>query len=244
MNALVRLCSAAALFLCTTVVAYTSAQAQGIEVSPVNVQLVPGQMATTLTVTNHNTRKVSFQIRGFSWQLDGPDKDVLAPTDDLLASPPIATVQPGASQVVRLVLRKAAQGGEGTYRIIFDQLPPPDEPGVIHVLVRISIPVFAEPEAPIAPKVNWEIANADGRWWLIATNGGTRHLSVSKIKLEALGGHELQVQVNSPPHILAGATRRWLIQADAKLTPNEVVHLTADADVGVVDQRITIDAGP
>jgi len=71
MNALMRLCSAAILLVCASVPAYSSARAQGIEVVPVNVQLAPGQQAATLTVTNRNPDKVSFQVRGFRWQQDG-----------------------------------------------------------------------------------------------------------------------------------------------------------------------------
>jgi fimbrial chaperone protein len=239
-----RLCSAAMLLVCASVPAYSSARAQGIEVVPVNVQLAPGQQAATLTVTNRNHDKVSFQVRGFRWQQDGQGNDTLAPTDALMSSPPIATVQPGASQVVRLVLRQPPQGGEATYRVVFDQLPSPNEPGMIHVLIRLSIPVFAEPASRVAPDVHWRIANDADRWWLIATNAGTRHLTVSKMKLEGSGGRELQVEVNSPPHILAGATRRWPIEAKSGLSPNEVVHLTAEADFGSIDQRITIDTGP
>jgi fimbrial chaperone protein len=197
-----------------------------------------------LTVTNRNPDKVSFQVRGFSWQQDAQGDDVLAPTDALMSSPPIATVQPGASQVVRLVLRQPPQGREGTYRVIFDQLPTPSEPGMIHVLIRLSIPVFAEPASRVVPDVTWRISNDAGRWWLVATNHGTRHLTVSKMKLVAPDGQELPVEVKAPPHILAGATRRWPIQAKAGLSPNEVAHLTADADVGAIDQRITVDTGP
>jgi len=243
MNVILRLCSAIALMLCASVPAYSSLRAQGLEVSPVNVQFAPGQKATTLTVTNHNPDKVSFQVRGFSWHQDAKGDDVLTQTDVLMFSPPIATVQPGASQVVRLVFRQASQVGEGTYRIVFDQLPQPNEPGVIHILIRLSIPVFAEPASRVVPDVGWRIVREAGRWWLVATNAGTRHLTVSKMKLEAPGGHELQVEVNSPPHILAGATRRWPIDAKAALSANEVVRLTADADIGSVDQRISIDAG-
>ncbi|MGZ3172056.1 MAG: fimbrial biogenesis chaperone [Croceibacterium sp.] len=244
MNALARLCCVAALLVCASLPAYDAASAQGIEVAPVNVQLAPGQQATTLTVTNHKAEKIAFQVRGFAWQQDADGNDVLTPTDVLLSSPPIATVQAGGSQVVRLVLRQPPQGREATYRIVFDQLPPPSEPGVIHVLVRLSIPVFAEPQVKVTPAVHWRVANQGGRWWLIAVNGGTRHLSVSKLKLVAPDGKELEVDINSPPHILAGATRRWPIQATAAISPNEVLRLTGSADVGAIDERISIDAGP
>ena len=119
--------------------------AQGITVAPVNVQMGPGQKATVLTVVNQGDRETSFQIRAFGWQQNQAGDDQLAPTDELLASPPLATVAPGATQIVRLVLRRPPQTREATYRIFFDQLTPPGEAGRVHVALRLSIPVFAEP---------------------------------------------------------------------------------------------------
>src|SRR5512139_358474 len=140
------------------------ARAQGIEVTPANIEMAPGQTAAALTVVNRNDRKISFQIRGFSWQQDKAGNDILTPSTEILSSPPLATIQPGAIQVVRLVLRHPPQGREGTYRILFDQLPPPAVAGVVHVLLRISIPVFAEPgEVRIAPRVRWRITRDAGR---------------------------------------------------------------------------------
>jgi fimbrial chaperone protein len=244
MNPIVRICCATALLLCASVPAFSAVRAQGIDVSPVNVQLAPGQLATTLTVTNRNSRRMSFQIRGFAWEVDAAGNDVVTPTDALLSSPPIATVQAGASQVVRLVLKKPPGDRESTYRIVFDQLPAPNDPGVVRVLIRISIPVFAEPDTRVDAHLNWRIAHEAGRWWLIVSNTGNRHLSLADLKLEGPGGQELPLDVTAPPHILAGATRRWAIQTTAALPANAQFRVTASADVGVVDQRVSIDAGP
>lgn len=239
-----RLCGMAAALLCSSVLAQSLAPAQGVEVVPVNVQLAPGQAAATLTITNHNPRKMSFQIRGYSWQQDSAGNDTLAPTEELMSSPPLATIQPGGSQVVRLILRHPADNREATYRVIFDQLPPPNEAGVVHILVRLSIPVFAEPLMRVAPRVDWRIRKDAGRWWLVATNSGSRHLTVRNMRLEGSDGRSLQLEIKSPPHILAGATRRWAVLANTPLAPNEVLRLTGSADVGTIDQRISADTGP
>jgi fimbrial chaperone protein len=244
MNGFARLCSAAAAVACLSMVAWAPAGAEGLEVAPTNIQLAPGQSAVALTITNRNDRKVSFQIRGFSWGQQGAEEDSLTPTDAILASPPIATIEPGATQVVRLVLKHPPEDHEEAYRILFDQLPPPDEAGVVHLLIRISIPVFAEPPTRVAPRVHWRIAQAGGRSWLVATNDGTRHLTVHDIKLQSADGHALGVEIKSPPHILAGASRRWLIVTKDLLAPNQVVRLTAGADSGAIDERVSPDSSP
>ncbi len=217
---------------------------KGIEVAPTNILMAPGRTAATLKVTNHDDHRISFQIRGFSWRQKGSDDDILDPTDELVASPPIATIQPGASQVVRLVLREAPRDAEHTYRILFDQLPSPSEAGVVHVLIRLSIPVFAEPQSRVAPGVHWRITSISGQSWLVAVNNGNRHLTVRNLKIEDSGGHVFPVEIKSPPHILAGASRRWHILSKGPLAPNQPVRLTASADVGAIDERILPDAGP
>jgi fimbrial chaperone protein len=239
-----RICTAFLVALQAALLACSPAYAQGLEVTPTNVLLAPGQTAAALTVVNHEDHKVAFQIRGFAWRQDGQGNDVLEPSDAILASPPIATIEPGGSQVVRLILRQPTQGQEATYRILFDQLPPPHEAGVVRILLRLSIPVFTEPQTQVTPRLHWRIAKEEGRWWLIATNDGTRHLTLGNLKLVGPDQRALQVDVGSPPHILAGATRRWPIEATGTLSPKDVVRLTATADVGTIDERISPDSGP
>ncbi|HEX4652543.1 MAG TPA: fimbria/pilus periplasmic chaperone, partial [Granulicella sp.] len=98
-------------------------------------------MATVLTVGNQSNHEIAFQIRAFAWQQNRAGDDQLAATDELLASPPLASVAPGASQVARLVLRRPPQGREATYRILLDELPPAGQAGRVHVALRLSIPV-------------------------------------------------------------------------------------------------------
>lgn len=243
MNGLVRVFRTAAGGLCLLALPLSPAAAQGLEVTPVIVQLAPGQAAAALTITNDSDHKMSFQIRGFTWQQDGSGNDSLTQTDELLSSPPLATIQPGGSQVVRLILRNPPASREETYRIIFDQLPPPAEAGVVHVLVRLSIPVFAEPRSRIAPQVRWRVVSDGARWWLTATNSGTQHMTVRTLALETPDRKPLRIEINSPPHILAGATRRWSILSNG-VSAHEMLRLTGTADSGVIDQSIAADAGP
>src|ERR1035441_1912769 len=88
-------------------------RAQALSVLPVNIFLAPGQSVSTLTITNHGTTKTAVQIRAFAWDQQG-DSDQLEATESVLVIPPIAPIDPGASQVVRLILRKPPQGREAT----------------------------------------------------------------------------------------------------------------------------------
>jgi fimbrial chaperone protein len=214
-------------------------------VSPVKVEMPAGQMAAVLTIGNQSDREIAFQIRPFAWQQNRAGDDQLTATDDLQASPPLATVAAGATQVARLVLRRRPQGREATYRILVDELSPPGSAGRVHVALRLSIPVFAEPADRVSPQVQWRIAAQGGQAWLVAVNEGNRHQTVRDVVLRTADGRALQVEVNAPPHILAGGLRRWrVLNRGASLAPGTVVRLTASADSGAIDQRVRVDGGP
>jgi len=217
-----------------------TAAAPGIEVTPSNILIGPGQMATSLTVRNRTARAASFQVRAYGWQQDSNGDDMLSPTAEIVSSPPIATIAPGGSQVIRLVLRRAPAAREGTYRILLDQLPPPAESGVVHLLLRLSIPIFAQPEARIAPQLQWRVFTDGGEQWLAVTNSGNRHASLQQMTLSTADGRSLQLEMKSPPHVLAGATKRWRIVGGEPLS-SKTLHLTGTADTGVIDERIAID---
>ena len=214
------------------------ARAQEIAVSPVNVKMGPGQGAAVLTVVNQGKRETSFQIRAFGWQQNKSGDDDLAPTGELLASPPLATIAPGATQIVRLVLRHLPQAREATYRILFDQLTPPAEAGRVYVGLRLSIPVFAEPVGRVTPDVQWRIVNQDGKPWLVATNNGTRHETFRGMALRTADGTSFKIVIKSPPHILAGGMRRWLIETKGLPPAGATLRLTASGDTGEIDQQV------
>ncbi|MBU2718151.1 molecular chaperone, partial [Acidithiobacillus ferridurans] len=135
-------------------------------VLPVTIQMAPGQKATTLTVINHGHREIAFQVRAFAWtQLHGRNK--LTPTAELLASPPLGTLAPGGRQIIRMVLRRPPQGREASYRILLDEIPPPAAPGMVRIALRMSIPIFAEPQTRVAPHVLWQVERRNGQTFLV-----------------------------------------------------------------------------
>ena len=219
-----------------------AAQAEGLTVLPVSVAIAPGQVSAALTLVNHSDKETSFQVRAYAWSQSGPDEQ-LAPTEELMASPPMATMAPGAIQVVQIKLRRAAQGKEASYRILLDQQPPPPAPGVVRIALRQSIPVFAAPMAPTAPKMQWRIESGGGKATLVAMNGGSRHERVRGIALAGPDGESTAVDAVASPYILPGATRRWQLLTPALAsTPGATVRLTGTTDAGAVDQRVPVYA--
>jgi fimbrial chaperone protein len=233
-----RYCFAAAAALALTLAA-SGAKAQALTVEPVSIRLEPGQMASTLTVTNQGDTDTAFQIRGFTWSQQG-DEDKLDPTDELLVSPPIGSIAAGASQVVRVVLRHPPQDREATYRILFDQIPPPAEAGTVRFALRLSIPIFALPTTRVAPHLQWRIVRDKDAAYLVGLNDGNAHERVREIALATPNGVTIKADANQLPYILAGATRRWRLITDGSLpAPGTVLHLSAQGDTSAIDTPVS-----
>lgn len=186
----------------------SAAFSQALVVLPVNIQLAAEQKATFVTVLNRGASTTSIQVRGFAWNQDEGQDELIA-SDDLLVSPPMATIPPGGKQVVRLVLRHPEERSEGTYRIIIDQIPPPATPGFVRVVLRLSIPVFIEPDQRAAPRLQFQLTREGNETFLVAHNDGLVHQVLRDIDLVTDAGTRLKTDTNASPYILAGATRRW-----------------------------------
>jgi fimbrial chaperone protein len=221
-----------------------AARAQSLMVLPVNLQMAPGQRATTLTVINKGDIETAIQVRAYAWNQPGGD-DQLTTSDAVLVSPPLTSIAAGASQVVRLVLRQPPQGREATYRIVLDQIPPPAVPGVVRVVLRMSIPIFAQPATRAVPHVYFHIERDAGTMFLVALNDGGRHEAIREIVLWTSDGHQLKTESSSSPYVLAGVTRRWPIDAQGSLPVlDETLRLTAHADSGAIEQQVQVVNAP
>ena len=221
-----------------------AATAQSLAVLPVNILFSPGQKASSLTITNMGTSETAIQIRAFAWaQKD--DEDQLTDSVAVVLSPPLATIAPGASQVVRLILRQLPQGREATYRILIDQIPPPAEPGIVHMVLRMSIPIFAEPSTRAVPHVQFHLAVDSGKLVLVGINDGLSHEVIRDVVLTTSDGRKLKGESNDSSYILAGVTRRWAIAAEGPLPlPGETLQLTAHTDAGVIQQQVGFVTAP
>ncbi len=226
---------AAILFVVMTGLA---AQAQSLSVLPVNIFLSSGQKSTSLTVTNTGSTETAIQIRAYAWDQKSDD-DRLTDSDAVVLSPPLARMAPGASQVIRLILRQPAEGREATYRILIDQIPPPAEPGIVHMVLRLSIPIFVQPATRAVSHLQFHMEMVAGKLFLVGVNDGLRHEVIRDVELLASDGRNLKEEVSASPYILAGATRRWPIAAQGPLPlPSETVLLTAHSDAGAIKQQV------
>ncbi len=235
------------VLLCSWAIAAPRAAAQTLAVSPVGVQFAPGQVSAMVTLANRGDMATSFQVRVMAWHQTADRVVVtgsLQPSAaGIIASPPLGTIGPGQTQTIRLLCIRPPVSRESVYRLIIDQLPPPASPGRVRLVLRMSLPVFAEPQGGTAPTVTWSVFSTSKGTMLEARNTGTRHVSLTDIRL-ASAGRTQAIGAGQLPYLLAGATRRWRIGPGLRLAVGMPVNITASTDSRIVLRQVTVVAAP
>ena len=192
-------------------------QADGatLQVSPVKVDFVPGQNAAGLALNNPGDTPVYGQVRVFRWDQDASG-DVLSPSTEVVASPPIIQLAGHGHQLIRLVRVQPGNGTtEQSYRLLIDEIPPPDTDKHVGVVIRMrySVPVFVAPKNEVAPQLNWQVVRQDGHWLLRLDNRGQRHTQVGALTLQDAAGKALEVSNGLLGYALAGHARQWPLRS-------------------------------
>lgn len=230
-------------FLLVCLLACTWAQAGTFVVNPVRATLSAGQQVAALTVRNDGAEPTVVQLEVVSWsQQDG--QDVYTPTRDVLATPPIFTVPPGGSQVVRVGLRRSTDPQrELTYRLYLQEVPPPPKPGFqgLQVALRIGVPVFVLPPVPVKPVLRWQVSRTpQGQLKVSLTNSGDAHIQVANFKLVPAGGKPLPTR-QVAAYVLPGQSRDWLVEAAPAPPPGATVRVSAQTDAGDAEAEVVVE---
>ncbi|TCJ11698.1 molecular chaperone [Parasulfuritortus cantonensis] len=168
------------------------AGAADIGVMPVGLSLAQGRDRAAITVTNQGKDGVVMQVDTVAWTQEGGE-DRYVPTAELLVNPPLFTVKPGHSQVLRVGLRQPPSGErEAAYRLILREVPQaaavPASPvagGRVQVLLQMRLPVYVDPARP-DPGQRWQARwGRDGTLETTLSNTGNVHLVVGELRLRA-----------------------------------------------------------
>jgi fimbrial chaperone protein len=188
------------------------ALASALSVTPLKLELAPGQRAAALTVRNGGEVEQVFQVTPMAWTQSGGASQY-TPTEALLATPRLFRLPPGGSQLVRVGFMDApsATDVEAAYRIYFEEVPRQDvSGGQLQVLLRVGIPVFTVPES-VRDELRWSLRrDADGPR-LQAANRGNRHVRVDHWRLTDGEGRVL-AEGRNRFYLLAGQQRDWRLQ--------------------------------
>jgi fimbrial chaperone protein len=215
-----RVCIVAAALFCSA-----RAEAASLSVSPITLDVVTPATNATVTVRNGESRPVAAQIRVFRWtQVDGQDR--LDPTEDVVASPPLVTINGGADYIVRLERSAGREiGGEEAYRVVVDELPNPNRQrnGSVALLLRYLVPAFFFSADATQPKLVWSLAHRGGATLLQAVNNGDKRIQIVDLKLGAS-----MVSKGLAGYVLGHSTRSWVVPAGSGLTNGAVVSASSD----------------
>jgi fimbrial chaperone protein len=241
--------SRAALFLGAVMTLATQTWAASLRISPIGVDIVTPQRASSLTLVNTDSEPVNLQIRIFKWTQVN-DEDVLEPASDMLVSPPAATVPPGASYTVRVARTSSGPvQQEQPYRLFIDELPKPIDPrtvgqGVAMVL-RTSMPVFVTNTKALA-QLHWKVWQDDKGLHAEVVNSGLRHAKIAALTVQPAAGAPLVFGAGLNGYVLAGTSKSFLLRSGTEklptLAPGTPLTLTAKNDALDIKENLSVAA--
>ncbi len=203
----------------------SAAHAQGLQVSPVSLEIP--ERSGVLRLGNGSDGQLRAQVRVYRWiQTDGEDR--MVETDELVASPPFVQVAPDAEQVIRLVrfgeAALAMNECERSYRVVVDELP--GDPGKLQTglqyVLRYSVPVYLlNPACENAqPDLHWEIViDGDGAWLNVVNSGQTR-AQLAAASFISSGGDFVTIANGLLGYVLPQSERRFELPRTAETFAN------------------------
>ncbi|WP_284117971.1 fimbrial biogenesis chaperone [Acinetobacter seifertii] len=205
-------------FVATTLLLFLPSvlNAASIRLSPVNVEILSDQSASSISLYNQSNESADLQIRIFEWTQNA-GQDQLIPTDDIAISPPFLKLKPNDSYNLRVVrIKPEPISGEKTYRIILDELPKPIDSRKasqgVNVLLRSSLPVFVVNKDAIT-QLNWKIDAKQNDTFLNISNIGNRHALLNDlILIDNTENKSYPIKVNTVNgYILSGKSKNYSI---------------------------------
>jgi fimbrial chaperone protein len=217
--------------------------ASSVVIWPIDPAMTAQDKATPLWIENRGTEPVTFQVRAYRWtQADG--ENLHEAQTDVIASPPVAQVAPGARQLIRLIkIKDASQGSESAYRLLIDELPRAPAPGAtaapradLEVQMRYSIPLFVRGAsvegAGYGPALKTAFVLDGGQRYVELRNTGAMHARLTDLRL-VTRGDEATIVKGLAGYVLPGATMRLALPTDAPV--NATVRLGINGN----DQLLT-----
>ncbi|GAB6387811.1 fimbrial biogenesis chaperone [Stutzerimonas marianensis] len=205
--------------------------ASSVLIWPINPVIEAESNAAALWLENRGQAPVRLQVRVLGWSQKGLSDELVA-QQQVVGSPPMATVEPGKRQLVRLIRRQPVPAGqEHAFRIIVDELLPErtqrtNELGV-QFQMRYSVPLFVYGAGLAAPKggtgpaegpnLRFRIVQEDGQPYLYVNNEGAVHARMSQASLTQ-GARKVDVAQGLLGYVLPFSEMRWPLPAGTPIS--------------------------
>lgn len=231
--------TALAAVLAAAALAFAAAPsvAGSLEIGPIRVQMIGSERTATLTIRNSDATPITVQIRTVDWTQPG-GADVYTPSSILMVSPPLVTLAPGESQVIRLVIENMPEAShERAFRLIVDELPVSAGalPAGVVTALRVLVPVFVTPSTESRARLRWEAKQEGDSLTVTAINEGPARERLINLQVSS-GGRPVGDPLEG--YVLSGGRRSWTI--DTGSAPATALTLSAEGEYGTVEANVPV----
>lgn len=225
-----------------TLLASAVALAAEFSVTPIRVDLKPGVLSETITVTNSGKTKLRVSIKLQEWTQDATGADVYTDSNDLVYFPRQLEIEPDAKRLVRVGVKTPAGVVERAYRLFIeeDHEPTPGtERAQVSFYFRFGVPIFLP---PAAPKPQPEVAPpklAGGKVSVVVRNPGNEHFRLTKLTLSDGAGFSEDV---AGWYSLAGSSRSYTLDVPREVCRKaHALNLTLEGEDIRIDRKLDVD---
>jgi fimbrial chaperone protein len=200
------------------VLTYCSVQtvcAANFSVDPVRVILDVQHRTERMVVKNNSDKPLTLLIKSYHWTQPNEGKDQYEETEELIVFPRALTLTAGEERSVRVGIPAPAGQQEKAFRIYLEEQPLKDElspdGASARVLMRVGIPVFAQPLKPESELKVKELEITRSNLSHTLTNTGNSYITAEEITVNALDtkGAEVFARNLGGTYLLAGSTRTY-----------------------------------
>jgi fimbrial chaperone protein len=211
--------------------AMAPAMAGSFSVAPTRVELSGGARTAVVTLRNVAPEPLTVQVSVVGWSQQGGE-DTYPATRDLLATPPVLTLEPDEERVVRIALRREPDPNQDLpFRVFFEEVPPAPRAGFngVNVALRVGVPIFVRSASRTRADLRWELhSEAGGKLRIEAINQGTAHIQITGFELSAEGASAAPARVNVMKYVLPRSRMSWTVDAPAGTATNWKIHGFSD----------------
>jgi len=205
---------------------YSYGFASSIEVNPIRLEILKNQKITSLEIKNNSLEAIVVQLNAVKWS-HSFGKEIYDNTKEILITPPIVTINPNDTQLVRVGILSSRDSQKGeTYRVFVREVPqakPTLNLGV-QTLLEISIPLLVESLSPCEQKLAVAASRTGSQELKVRVqNSGDSYIIINKVKIKENKEAKPLVDQTIYNYLLPTQTKEWLLQLPQTIKCNNVI---------------------
>lgn len=232
----------AALAACALLAQPRPAAASEFSVTPIRVELKPGVLSETISVTNHSTERLRVSVRLVEWSQDAGGADIYKESSDLVYFPRQLEMEPNGKRLVRVGVKAPAGTVERTYRLFIEEEPPANAGAAraqVAFYFRFGVPVFLPPAVATPQPEVMEPVLGEGKLSVTVRNAGNQHFRLTKVLFDDGAGFSREV---AGWYSLAGTQRTYTADIPADICRKaRAFNVTLEGDGIRFDRKVNVD---